>query len=135
MGIFSPLVEGVRSLLGPEELTKLRGKVIAEHSKVIAAFVDTSESATGRIALRALFQAADTDGSGVLDREEVRRAVLALGFSWLEGEKIDGLVARADVDENAVIDFEEFCREAPKTLRTNLIKLAKQNGNDLGFLV
>jgi hypothetical protein len=34
-----------------------------------------------------------------------------------------------------VIDFEEFCKETPKTLRTNMIKLAKQNGNDLGFLV
>jgi hypothetical protein len=135
MGLFSPLVEGVKAVLGPDELTKLRGKVIAEHSKVIAAFVDTSQSTTGRIALRALFQAADSDGNGTLDREEVRRAVQALGFSWLQGEKVDGLVARADVDENAVIDFDEFCREAPKTLRTNLIKLAKQNGNDLGFLV
>jgi hypothetical protein len=34
-----------------------------------------------------------------------------------------------------VIDFEEFAKAAPKVLRTNLVKLAKQNGNDLGFLV
>lgn len=135
MGLFSPIVEGAKSVIGSEELNKLRGKVIAEHSKVIASFVDTSESATGKIALKALFKAADVDGSGTLDRDEVRRAVQALGFCWIEGEKIDGLVARADVDENAVIDFEEFCREAPKTLRTNLIKLAKQNGDNLGFLV
>ena len=33
-----------------------------------------------------------------------------------------------------VIDFEEFVKECPKTLRTNLVKLAKENGHDLGFL-
>ena len=33
-----------------------------------------------------------------------------------------------------VIDFEEFVKETPKTLRTSLVKLAKQNGHDLGFL-
>ena len=31
--------------------------------------------------------------------------------------------------------FEEFVKETPKTLRTSLVKLAKQNGHDLGFLV
>ena len=30
---------------------------------------------------------------------------------------------------------EEFMAEAPKTLRVNLILLAKTNGNELGFLV
>jgi hypothetical protein len=30
--------------------------------------------------------------------------------------------------------MEEWMREAPKTLRTNLVKLAKQNGGDLGLL-
>ena len=134
-GLFSPLVAGGAALLGAEELNKLRGKVIAEHSKVIAAFVDTSDTPWGRIALKALFEAADSDHNGSLDREEVQAAVKALGFSWLDGEKIDGVVSRADVDKNAVIDFEEFCKETPKTLRTNMIKLAKQNGNDLGFLV
>ena len=33
-----------------------------------------------------------------------------------------------------IIDFEEFVKETPKTLRTSLVKLAKQNGHDLGFL-
>ena len=41
---------------------------------------------------------------------------------------------RADKDKNDVIDFEEFCKETPKTLRTSLVKLAKSNGHDLGFL-
>ena len=41
----------------------------------------------------------------------------------------------ADANGDGFIDFEEFCKDAPKTLRMQLIKLAKQNGNDLGFLV
>jgi len=52
--------------------------VIAEHSKVISSFVDTSESKFGQIALRELFKAADKDGNGTLDQEEVRAALLAL---------------------------------------------------------
>ena len=33
-----------------------------------------------------------------------------------------------------VIDYDEFVKEAPKTLKTNLVKLAKNNGAELGFL-
>ena len=44
------------------------------------------------------------------------------------------LICKADQDKNEVIDFEEFVKETPKALRTNLVKLAKQNGHDLGFL-
>lgn len=33
-----------------------------------------------------------------------------------------------------VIDFEEFIAEAPRSLRNGLIKMAKKNGHDLGFL-
>jgi len=49
-------------------------QVIAEHSKVIAAFVDTSDTPWGKIALKALFAAADADGNGTLDKEEVWKA-------------------------------------------------------------
>lgn len=134
-GIFSPAVEGAKKLMGEQELREFRAKVILEHSKVIGKFVDTSDSKFGRIALKALFEAADGNGDGTLDVDEVRAACNALGFSWLDEEKSQVLVAKADVDENDVIDFEEFCTSAPKVLRTNLVKLAKQNGNDLGFLI
>ena len=89
-----------------------------------------------RLATRQLFEAADTDDSGELDRAEVKAAMAALGLPSAEDEKqIDGIVKRADADDNELIDFEEFCKDAPKTLRMQLIKLAKQNGDDLGFLV
>ena len=116
-------------------MTQLRAKVILEHSKVIGKFVDTSDSKFGRIALKTLFAAADSNEDEQLSVEEVRKACNALGFSWLDTEKVDKLVSKADIDENDYIDFEEFCNSAPKVLRTNLVKLAKKNGNDLGFLV
>ena len=133
-GLFSPLVYGARAVMGGQELLEFRAKVITEHSKVIAKFVDTHDSPFGQIALKKLFEAADTDGSGDLDREEVKSALLALGFG-VDDKQVDGIVKRADVDDDAVIDFAEFAKDAPKTLRTQLVKLAKSNGNDLGFLV
>ena len=33
-----------------------------------------------------------------------------------------------------IVDFEAFVKQTPKTLRTSLIRPAKENGNDLGFL-
>ena len=133
-GIFAPAVLAAKAAMGEKELNALRAKVIAEHTKVISAFVDTSESRFGQIALRRLFDAADADGNGTLDKQEVRSALQALGFEWLEEKQVDQIVKRGDLNDDEVIDFEEFVKEAPRTLRVNLVKLAKQNGHDLGFL-
>ncbi|GMI33378.1 hypothetical protein TrCOL_g788 [Triparma columacea] len=134
-GIFSPLVEAAKLTLGEDELKQLRADVIVKHSKVIGRFVDTSDTPFGRLALKKLFEAADANGDGVLTQQEIRDACEALGFTWIDDDKSKSLVERADVDENDVIDFEEFVNSTPKVLRTNLIRLAKKNGNDLGFLV
>jgi ribosomal protein L9 len=131
---FAPAVKLAKAAMGEKELNQLRAKIIAEHTKVISAFVDTSESAFGKIALKRLFEAADADNSGTLDKAEIRAALNALGFEWLQEKQVDQIVKRGDIDENEVIDFEEFVKEAPRTLRINLVKLAKQNGHDLGFL-
>merc|ERR1719487_1951600 len=95
-GLFAPLVLGAKAVMGEQDLNQLRAKVISAHSKVIANFVDTSESEFGQIALRKLFEAADTDGSGDLSREEVKSALKALGFS-VDDRQVDGIVGRADV--------------------------------------
>jgi len=133
-GIFAPAVTGAKAVMGDKELNKLRAEVIAQHSKVISAFVDTSESAFGQIVLKRMFEAADKDGNGTLDKEEVREALHSLGFKFIKEKQIEVIFNRADMDGNEVIDFEEFVQETPRTLRTSLIKLAKQNGHDLGFL-
>lgn len=133
-GLFVPLVLGAKRVMGTKELNALRAQVISLHSKVIGRFVDTYETPFGQLALRRLFAAADKDRNGMLDKSEVRDALHALGFGFLGEKQVDGIVTRADADENGAIDFDEFVREAPRTLRTNLIKLAKQNGHELGFL-
>merc|ERR1712086_336959 len=105
---FAPAVKLTAEIMGRKELNTFRASVIAEHTKVISAFVDTSESKFGQIALKSMFEAADNDGNGTLDKQEVKAALNSLGFT--------------------------FIKETPKTLRTSLVKLAKQNGHDLGFL-
>lgn len=134
-GIFSPVVLAAKSILGDEQLNKIRAKAISMHSDVIASFVDTHETVTGQMALKTLFRVADKDGNGVISTEELSEAFQALGFTWLKEKQVNGIFQRADTDENGAIDLQEFMNEAPKTLRTNLTKLAKKNGGELGFLV
>lgn len=132
-GPLAPFVILAKKLLGEEELNQLRGKIIAEHSKVIGGFVDTSRTEFGDVVLRMLFELADKDKSGTIEEEELAAALRTLGFD-LKDNQIKGIFDRADKDENGAIDFEEWRKEAPSTLRTNLIKLAKRNGGELGFL-
>jgi hypothetical protein len=134
-GPFAPLVHLTKQVLGEEELNKVRAKVISQHSDVIKGFVDTSDSAFGNAVLKQLFHAVDKNGDGTVDERELRQAFQILGFDWLKDKQVQGILQRADENENGVIDLEEWMREAPKTLRTNLVKLAKKNGGELGFLV
>ena len=135
VGIVSPIVELGKAVLGDDDLNKLRGKIIGYHSDIIKSFVATSDSAVGNAVLRTLFNIVDTDNSGYLDKEEVATALSYLGFSWLGPKQVDKIFARADENGDNEISIDEFMEEAPKTLKVNLIKLAKKNGNDLGMLV
>jgi len=134
-GIFAPAVIGAKKVMGEQQLKEFRASVIAKHSKVIGNFVDTSESKFGQLVLKRMFDYADKDGNGTLDKEEVRSALLDLGFDFLDEKSVEKLIKNADKDQNDVIDFEEFVQATPKALRINLVKLAKKNGHDLGFLV
>lgn len=134
-GIFSPLVIAAGTILGPEQLNKIRAKVISLHSDIIKSFVDTADSSFGKAVLVQLFNAVDTDNSGYIDKEELSVALGLLGFRWLKEKQIDGIFSRADVNGDGMISLEEFMNEAPKTLKTNLVKLAKNNGGDMGLLV
>ncbi|KAG7366730.1 EF hand domain containing protein [Nitzschia inconspicua] len=133
-GIFSPLVKLSKDILGEKELNQIRAKAIGLHSDVIGKFVDTADSSVGYQVLRALFTVADKNQNGKIEQDELAEALTALGFD-LKPKQISGIFERADLDANGALDFEEWRREAPKTLRTNLIKLAKKNGGELGFLV
>mmetsp|Transcript_19082 Transcript_19082/g.54997 ORF Transcript_19082/g.54997 Transcript_19082/m.54997 type:complete len:236 (+) Transcript_19082:163-870(+) len=134
-GVFSPIVHAGKMVLGDDQLNKLRGKVISLHSNLIKDFVSTYDSAFGQAVLKSLFEVSDLDKDGKLSRDEVATALRSLGFEWLKDKQIDGIIKRADTDENGYICIDEFCAEAPRTLSTNLVKLAKKNGGDMGLLV
>lgn len=133
-GLFAPVVLLAKNAIGDDQLNKIRGKAIAEHSKVIGGFVETANTGVGENVLRTLFRLADVDKSGTIEEHELAAAFQTLGFDHLKEKQVKGIFARADKDENGAIDWEEFRKEAPSTLRTNLIKLAKKNGGELGFL-
>jgi len=134
-GVFSPIVHAGKMVLGDEQLNKLRGQIITLHSNLIKDFVSTADSAFGQAVLKSLFEISDANKDGKLSREEVATALRSLGFEWLKDKQIDGIIKRADTDEDGYICIDEFCVEAPRTLSTNLVKLAKKNGGDMGLLV
>lgn len=134
-GLFTPVVEGAKVVLGEGELKKLRGQVIKAHGEVMQAFLDTSDTPFGKAALKKLFEIADADGSGALDKDELKVALGTLGFWWMhDDEQLGKAVGKADKDGNDLVDFDEFVAAAPGVLKQNLLKLAKDNGGRLGFL-
>lgn len=134
-GVFSPAVKLGKQLIGEVELNRIRGNAISMHSDAIKNFVSTAETSFGNSVLRALFRVADRNGNGRIEMEELQTALQALGFKFLEEKQIHGIFKRAGGEEKGFITLEEFLAEAPKTLKTNLVKLAKTNGGELGFLV
>lgn len=134
-GVFSPIVVAAGTILGQEQLNKIRGKFITYHSDIIKSFVATSDSKFGNAVLRNLFDLVDTDNSGYIDKDELTKAFNMLGFKWLGEKQVNKIFERADANGDLEISAEEFMEEAPKTLKVNLVKLAKNNGGDMGLLV
>lgn len=134
-GVFSPIVVAAGAVMGEQTLKKVRAKIISYHSDVIKSFVGTSDSEFGKAVLKQIFNLVDTDNSGYLDKDEVAVALNMLGFKWLGEKQVAKIFERADANGDMEISLEEFMQEAPKTLKTNLIKLAKNNGGDMGLLV
>jgi len=59
------------------------------------------------IELELAFKVFDTDGSGVITREELRDKLTTLGEKLTE-EEVEELLAEADTDNSGTISFEEF---------------------------
>jgi len=133
-GLFAPAVLLTKDVFGTPKLNALRAKVIKEHTAVIGKLTDTADSAFGDTVLKLLFELADKDGNGTIDEYELGRALNALGCGFIPEKQINGMFKRADKDGSCGLDYEEWCKAAPKTLKSALVKLAKKNGHELGFL-
>ena len=57
--------------------------------------------------LRAAFRLFDTDGSGTIDRRELREAMRSLGYS-IKDAALDKMIGDIDKDGDGTIDFNEF---------------------------
>lgn len=134
-GVLSPVVLLAKDAIGDAKFNKLRAKVISMHADVIKAFVNSSETPVGKAVLKAFFEMTDTNHDGSIEERELSQAFQLLGFDWLKEKQVHGIFERADKDHDGQLSFQEWFSEAPKTLRTNLIKLAKRNGGAMGLLV
>merc|ERR1719359_1110355 len=108
--------------------------MIKAHGDAQAAAIATHETDLGQSMLEWLFNEADADGNGTIDKEELLSACQRLGFTWMDEKKASKLLKKADKDENEVIDREEFATTLPKFFKQSTLKLAKKNGSDLGLL-
>jgi len=123
-GLFAPAVLLTKIIIGERRFNSLRGKIIGLHSDIIAKFTKTANTTKfGTDVLKILFDVAD-------------KTLGALGFIFifLKEKQIAGIYKRADTNNDGKIDFDEWVVEAPKVLKNNLTKLAKQNGTAMGLM-
>uniref|UniRef100_A0A7S4JQS7 EF-hand domain-containing protein n=1 Tax=Odontella aurita TaxID=265563 RepID=A0A7S4JQS7_9STRA len=110
----SPVVMTIRGL--SEE------RYVEQHARVTS---KTSNSAVGQAALVHLFALADTNRDGKLNREELEAAADNFGFTWIKDDRLGDIFKGG----NGTVTFIEFARNAPNSLKMNLAKHAKEDGN------
>lgn len=66
------------------------------------------------------FRRYDTDGSGSIDREELKEVLESLGDE-LNANEIDTILEEADTDGDGAIDYQEFCTMMEKRKRREML--------------
>ena len=93
------------------EVKMLRRREGAMASELVCKAPDVDEDAQAiedRRRIRELFQTIDTDGSGVLEKDEVTELMLKLGTPGLNEEMVDQVMLEMDRDGGGDVQIEEF---------------------------
>merc|ERR1711975_50706 len=72
-----------------------------------------------------LFELFDTDGGGTLDEDEIKIALLTLGFLNTTEEEVEEYVRHLDVEEKGGLDLEQFIMLVTEKSNRNLRKELK----------
>jgi calmodulin len=83
------------------------------------------EKTEGEALLQQLFESADDDGSGLLEREEVRKVMLELGYD-LSQDELDAAMAEMDADGSGGVDYDEFAKWWRKVTSNETMMLHKE---------
>ena len=82
---------------------------------------------------RQVFRTLDTEGTGVLGKEQVRRLVQEIdGGTELSEEELDAAMAAMDDDGNGTVDFEEFSEWWIKRTEEDISSEEDQEDEDEG---
>jgi len=86
--------------------------------------------------LRQAFELFDADGSGSIDKEELKGCMLSLGIE-LDESALASMYAQMDPSGDGIIDFKEFCdvmaddgaKETPAQIANNIFMMLDQGGD------
>merc|ERR1712151_245961 len=130
-GIFSPYVDFGKDLLGEDWVLEQRKDWIQNHTEYIAAGVKMTKPFWGG----ALFSSFDSNGDGVMDRNEFAAYIEQMsGEGKPSKDKVDKMMRNYDPDANG-IELQEFVDASPTFVRKSLIKIASRNGKGWGLMV
>lgn len=135
-GVFSSVVLLAKDVLAEETLNKVRGGLISKLSDLISGFVFTAaDSEIGKSILIRLFEATDKKKDGLVDADkELTEGLHSIRICLAPGEANESYSVACRHGRKGRYEKGEWLVAAPKTLRTNLMKLAKKNGGHPGFL-
>jgi len=130
-GIFSPYVDLGKDLLGEDFVVEARKDWIQNHTDYIANGVKWTKQWWGA----PLFSSFDSNGDGVMDREEFATYIEQMsGGERPTKDKVDKMMRNYDPDANG-IELAEFMDASPTFVRKSLIKVASRNGKTWGLMV
>lgn len=106
-----------RFLVWEDQIVEVDGLDVDPEEQTVAAPLEIKdadnasegpESPSAAALRRQVFNMLDIDGTGVLQRDQVRRLVQEIDGTELSDEDLDAAMADMDDDGNGTVDFEEF---------------------------